>query len=651
MVAGLRGFAAALLLAAFAAPAAPAQDPATAAAAAPAGPTVEDYVALPFLSDPELSPDGRRIAARLVDPEGHRIGIWTLADGPGQRPRQINGGERVAVLSYRWAGPDRLLFDVLTFGRVAGFGVFPWPVRRVISHDISTGTTRILGRGGGMSDEVIFIDPHGLFVLLSTQDDMTTPPDVDRVDLATGARAQVQRRRSGVWNWFADNEGVVRVGVDYNERRTRIFYRPTAEADLRLIDHRRNQRDESVVEMIRFVTDTDRGVIVTNAETGRFAVYEYDFATDSRGAVLFEHPEVDVTRAIFGAEGSVDGVFFEDERPRTRWLRPELAELQRSVDSALPDKTNLILGRSRDGNRVLIWSSAGDDPGTYYVLDRAARRMEPFVTPYDRLQDHRFAPVRPVSYRSRDGLDIRGYLTLPPGREARALPLVVLPHGGPFLRDSWTFNPEVQFLAGLGYAVLQPNFRGSTGYGRDFVERGYGQLGGAMIDDIEDGVDWLVGEGIADRARVCIMGSSYGGYAAIWGAIRSPERYRCAISWAGPTDWRRMLRHDARFVVPERYIREWRRRVQGEERGDLDAVSPLRQAERLRVPLLVAHGERDARVPVAQSRDFLRALERRGIAAESVFYAEAGHDFTRTEDRADFLRRVAGFLERHNPAR
>jgi dipeptidyl aminopeptidase/acylaminoacyl peptidase len=210
----------------------------------------------------------------------------------------------------------------------------------------------------------------------------------------------------------------------------------------------------------------------------------------------------------------------------------------------------------------------------------------------------------------------------------------------------------VQFLASRGYAVLQVNFRGSTGYGRAYAERGIGQWGTGMIDDIEDGVDWLVHEGIADRARVCIMGASYGGYAALWAPIRHPDRYRCAISFAGVTDIRAMLRYDSRQFAATRYSREWRRWVEGEAHNDLDAISPFQQAARISVPLLIAHGERDRNVPVSQSRDLVRAIGRAGTGArmESVFYPQAVHGFTRPEDSADFLRHVEAFLARYNPA-
>jgi dipeptidyl aminopeptidase/acylaminoacyl peptidase len=284
------------------------------------------------------------------------------------------------------------------------------------------------------------------------------------------------------------------------------------------------------------------------------------------------------------------------------------------------------------------------------VFDRGRRRLEIFASPYAELIDRHFAATRAVTYRSRDGLTIHGYLTLPPGQPERALPLVVMPHGGPFLRDSWTFDPQVQFLASRGYAVLQANFRGSTGYGRDFVARGPGQLGTGMITDLDDGVDWLAGQGIVDRARVCIMGSSYGGYAAIWGAMRSPERYRCAISFAGPSDIRAMVRYDRRFFSARRYAREFEQRIAGEDGSDLNAISPVRHPEMLRVPALIAHGEQDTTVPVDQSRNLVRALQRTGAAIETVFYPKSAHGFTDQGESADYLRRVEAFLARHNPA-
>ena len=626
-------------------PAAVAPAPAsTAAAPIP----IRDLAVVPAITGPLLSPDGTRILAKINIAGLERLGIFRIDGAPGQPPQIVDGSPQMTW--YRWAGNDRLLIGATATGNVVGI---QFPLSRLVAYDLRTNRAQLLvvpGGGGFLGDDVIYTDPAGAYILLSAQADMLETPNVYRVDLATGRMQMVQRKQENVWNWFADGNGVVRAGVEYGEGRMRLHYRAAADQPLRRLEARRIDRDSSVIESVRFLNDTSRGLVVTNADTGRFAIYDYNFETDARGAALFEHPEVDVTAPIIGADGRVAGVSYEDDRPRIHWIDPALAQLQQSIDRALPGKTNIMVDHSLDGNRVLLWSGAADDPGTYYVYDRAARRMDGFAQPHEQLDSSRLAPVRPVRYRSRDGLQIPGYLTLPRGRDPRGLPLIVMPHGGPFMRDSWTFNAEVQFLASRGYAVFQPNFRGSTGYGREFVERGFGQLGGGMIDDMEDGVDWLAGEGTIDPRRVCIMGGSYGGYAAMWSSVRSAPRYRCAISFAGVSDLRALLRHDARSVIPRRYIREWRRRIRGEESSDLDSISPLKQVARVAVPLLIAHGEKDERVPVAQSRDLVRALERRGAPVESVFYPNAGHGFTLDADQEDYLRRVEAFLARHNPA-
>ena len=621
--------------------------PASSAAASQPLP-VEAFAEPPFLSSPLLSPDGTRIAALVTSGGRQRIGIWTLSEPRDHPPKWI---EFANVESFAWAGDNRLIVSTVGVSiMVSGDAIVVGPARRIFSRELTGDKVTPLGQAHGLFADLIFIDPYGRYVLVSSQETPISPPHVERIDLATGASVEVQRRVPGVWSWFADANGVIRVGVDYQENRARIYYRATPEAALTRSDTRRDLRDGSAIDTVRFLTNTDHGVIVTNAETGRFAVYDYDFATDTRGKVIFEHPEVDVTAAIFNAEGAVDGVTFEDDRPRVHWLNPAMAQLQGRIDGAFPGKINTIINRSRDGNRVLIFSSAADDPGIFYVFDRAARRMEIFASPYGDLVGRAFAPVRAVSYRNRAGVTIHAYLTLPPGKPERGLPLIMLPHGGPFLRDSWSFDPEVQFLASRGYAVLQPNFRGSTGYGRDFVQSGYGQYGGAMIDDMEDGIDWLAGEGVADRTRVCIMGASYGGYAAIWGAMRSPQRYRCAISFAGPTDLRAMLRYDSNSFIPRRYVRELKQRLQGEERIDLDSVSPARHPEMLHTPLLLAHGRQDPIVPMEQTERLLKALQRVHAPVESVFFQKSAHGFTDAAEAADYYHRVEAFLAAHNPS-
>jgi dipeptidyl aminopeptidase/acylaminoacyl peptidase len=225
---------------------------------------------------------------------------------------------------------------------------------------------------------------------------------------------------------------------------------------------------------------------------------------------------------------------------------------------------------------------------------------------------------------------------------------VVLPHGGPHARDTWTYDADVQFLANRGYAVLQPNFRGSTGYGKEFLEKGYGQWGGAMQNDINDGVAWLVEQGIVDAKRVCIMGVSYGGYAALIGAITSPDIYRCAISYAGVTDvkaWMKSHRYD---MLPKRY-RKWRQRVLGEADSSSGSPSPIDFAERVSIPVLLGHGTKDDRVPFRQAEKMARALRRANKDVEYLTFKDAGHGYE-GDDHVRFLNAVEAFLSKHNPA-
>jgi len=276
--------------------------------------------------------------------------------------------------------------------------------------------------------------------------------------------------------------------------------------------------------------------------------------------------------------------------------------------------------------------------------------MSPFVALYEKLIGKRLAPMEPVRYIARDGLEIRAYLTLPPGKGTANLPLVVMPHGGPFVRDIWGYDAWVQYLASKGYAVLQPNYRGSTGFGKAFVEKGNGQFGRGMQDDVDDGVKWLAAKGTVDPKRVCIMGASYGGYAAMLAAVRNPELYRCAISFAGLSDVSAQLKYDRKSFAASRYFRNWRDRVKGDKDFELDTISPLKMADRMTVPILIAHGTADRTVPVSQSQRLHDALLKIKRPHEFVLYKDEGHGFADPANATDFLDRVGKFLAEHNPS-
>lgn len=613
-------------------------------------PSAESFAEPPFFHDPELSPDGRRLVAKSVVDGITAVLVADLAKedlGLIRKPLPENR----PLLWARWAGNERILLSILSPVKLLGI---EFPTTRLFIYDLPTSTFRMIeGKVGGLDgDDVIHVDPSGKYILLSTQKSIIDYPGVWRVDLSTLAMEQIVKPQSRVLSWYADPEGVVRAGIGAEGRRWWILYRGPGETKFRKIVKGRvsNKEQESDIDRVIPVVGSDKGYAIANKQTGRYALYHYDFATDMLGEPVFEHPQVDVESVTYSsATGRVEAIEYTDDRDRIHWLDPEMKAIQARIDRTFPQSINRVVSKSEDGKTMLVWAGGAADPGAYYVYNIPTRKIAELVRPHT-VEPAALSAMEAVKYTARDGLEIPAYLTLPKGRGRKALPFVVMPHGGPFVRDKWTYDPWVQFLASRGYAVLQPNFRGSTGYGRAFVEAGEGQWGRKMQDDIDDGVRWLTQQGIAHPGRVCIMGASYGGYAALWAAARNPDIYRCAISFAGISDVRAMLRYDSRGFAARRYYRDWRDKVKGEGKFDLESISPIKAVNRMAIPLLIGHGADDSNVPSSQSAKLHEALQKAGKPHEYILYKDEGHNLEDPKNLADFLKRVEGFLARHNPA-
>ncbi|MDQ3145313.1 MAG: S9 family peptidase [Pseudomonadota bacterium] len=618
-------------------------------ALAQAPPTIpiSAFAALPSIKMPRVSPDGQRVAAVSVARNISQIMLFR-PDESASKTTMVRIGE-LPITDVRWAGNSRLLVQVIATGRLMGVEV---PMGRLLVVDVSTGGVKVADKKsrGIYGGEILYTDPTGTHALVASQDDVMSSPSVKRIDLATGDTTVVEKERANIWDWVADSTGVVRGGFTYQDGRWTLWYRGRAGEPLRPIRGKAANNQDSSVDRMIFGKDGASSMIVTNEKSDRFGVYDYDVETGGIGKLLFESPIADISEVLIDPRTlTLAGVQYHDDRQRTFWFDPKLKKLQDKLDQAIPGQVNEIVDPGAE-HRSLIRSTGASRPPSYFLLDRKTLTMTKVLEPYDRIDPAHLAPVKPVHFTARDGLRIPAYLTLPVGRDAKKLPLIVLPHGGPFARDEWAYDPIVQFLANRGYAVLQPQFRGSTGYGRAFVAKGSGQWGRGMQDDLDDGVDWLATGGIIDPARVCVVGGSYGGYAALWGVIRNPERYRCAASSAGVTDLRRQLRENRKSFSATRYFREWRTKVAGEGKFDLDLVSPLAQADRLKRPVLIVHGEKDRTVVARQGHDMVKALRKNGADVTSAFYPEGGHDFDSSEDFANYLELLEAFLRKHNPA-
>lgn len=598
----------------------------------PRTPTAAELLAPPAIEDPQLSPDGTGIAARIA-PRG-QLALYDLSrPDAAPHPLALPRGERLEW--YVWRGPGRLLASLHRDDRA--------PTTRLVEIEAGSGQVVQLGqsRPAEIGEELLHIDRKAGFLLLKAQDRRRDTPAVWRVDLATGLRTLAVAAQPHVRDWVVDGAGVVRAGMGEKGDRSFLVYR-RGEGD-------RFSRGEGAADpdIAQFapVQGSDQGYALAEAPSGRIALYGYDFRRSRLGALVYENDKADLDGFELGPDGKPAGVAYTDDRDRMLWFDGTARSRQAAIDAALPGRTNRIVSASDDRARLLVYSATASDPGTYYLFEHGQARRIAAINPA--LEGKPLSAVTSIAYAARDGLTIQGYLTLPAGRQARDLPLIVMPHGGPFARDGWDYDPWVQYLAGKGYAVLQPNYRGSTGFGRKMTARGDGEWGRGMQDDADDGVAWLAGRGTIDPKRVCIMGASYGGYAAMWAAARDKGIYRCAISYAGISDVRAQLDYDHK-TFEERAFRAWRNRIQGRA-PSLESLSPVTYAAGLTMPILIAHGTADQTVPVDQSERMHDALTRLGKAHEFVEYPGEDHTMRDPANEADFLARVGKFLDAHNP--
>lgn len=357
----------------------------------------------------------------------------------------------------------------------------------------------------------------------------------------------------------------------------------------------------------------------------------------------------DVEDVYFSADRSMPiAVAYEAGLPEIDWIVPDHADakLLAALTRSFPGQQLRPVSWSRDSSRLLFHVQSDRNPGELYLYDRKINKAQ-FVYAYrDWIDPAQMGERRPVEFKSRDGATLHGYLTLPPGRDAKALPLVVHPHGGPFgIRDHWAWEADPQFLASRGYAVLQVNFRGSDGYGSKHYEAARAKWGTMMIDDITDGVRELQRAGTIDASRICIYGGSYGGYAALMSAVREPELYRCVIGYAGVYDLSALKRQSdiGRSKGGRNYIDQYI----GDDAETLEAQSPINMLDRLKAPVLIVHGELDERAPYAQARALRSAMEDRHLRYEWLAKSGEGHGFWKEENREEFYARLLAFLDAH----
>lgn len=594
---------------------------------------LEDFFRKPDKIALRLSPDGKSLA--WLEPWERRLNLTVqdLADGG---TRRVTATRERDLGGYIWVSNDRLVY-VQDTGGDENYRLYA--VGRDGGNPIDL--TPFDGVKCDIVDELEQDDDHILFQM-NRRDPQVF--DVYRLNVHDGSMSLVGENPGNIQSWFTDHDGKLRLAMTTDGVNTSLLARDTEADEWRTVatyDFKEYARPQ-------IFTFDNRGIYVaSNLGRDTLAIAEYDLALGRESRVLFEHDEVDVDTLLFSrARKCLTGVAFDVERLEYHFFDELRAELQEFVDAQLPGRQNVVVSHSRDENHYVVVSGSDRTLGEYHLLDVRARTLTLLFEISPWIDETQMAETRPIRFDARDGLAIRGYLTMPPGSGGQPAPLIVHPHGGPWARDRWSFDPELQFLASRGYAVLQINFRSSAGFGRAFLEAGFGQWGLSMQDDITDGVRWVLDEGLADPARVAIYGGSYGGYATLAGLTKTPDLYACGISYVGvsnlftwiesiPPYWKPYLEMIHEMVGhPER------------DRERFEATSPFFNAESIAAPLFVAQGANDPRVPKQESDQIVEALRARGVEVTYMVKENEGHGFLNEENRFDFYREMERFLGR-----
>ncbi|MGA1129676.1 MAG: alpha/beta fold hydrolase, partial [Chthoniobacterales bacterium] len=570
-------------------------------------------------------------------PWENRLNVFVQpSDGSGE-PRRLTDATKRDIAGYFWAAKDQVVY-LQDDGGDENFHLYAVDVGGNNRRDL----TPFPGVRVGVVDDLRDDEDH-LLISMNKRDARVF--DVFRLNTRTGEMELVAENPGSVSSWITDHDGQVRAAVQTDGVNTELLTRASSDEPFKKVLST-NFRES--VSPLFFTFDNKELYASSNLGRDKAAIVRLDPETGKELEVLFEHPEVDTGRLLASDKRKViTAAAFTRDKQEYHFFDDWRRELQEKLEKKLPGTEVALSSMNRDEDKFIVIAHSDRSRGTFYFYDSEADELRKLAEVSPWLDAGKLAPMEPVRIPARDGLELPGYLTLPPALEPKNLPAVLLVHGGPWARDEWGFDGTAQFLANRGYAVLQVNFRGSTGYGREFWEKSFKQWGKAMQDDLTDSAKWLVGRGIADPKRIAIYGGSYGGYAALAGMAFTPEVYAAGVSFVGPSNIFTLLASVPPYWEPYRQMQYEMIGHPETEKELLTAASPLFSADKISAPLLIAQGANDPRVKKAESDQIVEALRKRGIDVPYIVKDNEGHGFANEENRLYFYRALERFLAKH----
>lgn len=610
--------------------------------------SVEDLFTSPRRAAATISPDGTRLA--YLAPWHDRLNVWVQDLTPDAEPQRVTGDENRSIVVYQWTDDSRWLLYLQDSD-----GDENWHVYRVDLTDPGAPAVDLTPFDGVRS---YFELPRGLPGKAIVAMNQRTPQltDAYELDIGTAELTLIAENPGTVVSWMSSDDGELFGTTMSDDGGLQISQWQRATGTLRTIGSYEGSDYPVGIHPVQATPDGSGIWIGSNRDTDRTRLVRIDVATGEETEVD-SHPTFDLGGPLSGVAplilsrrtGELIGTRYFGERQVIRALEPGFADVLANVEK-LSDGDVTSLSSDDDGRRWVVAFNVDRDPGATYLYDHHSGESRLLFRPLPHLDPETLAPMTPVTITARDGLALHSYLTLPVGVEPQGLPLVLLVHGGPWARDAWGFQADVQLLANRGYAVLQVNFRGSTGYGKAFVKAAVGEFAGKMHDDLIDAVEWAVDQGYADRDRVAIFGGSYGGYAALVGVTFTPDVFAAAIDYVGISSLANFMRTLPNVARPF-LANNWHAFVgdpsDPTQEADMLARSPITHVDRIQTPLLVVQGANDSRVVQAESDNLVAALRERGVEVEYMVKADEGHGFLNPDNQIDMYHAVERFLAEH----
>ena len=599
---------------------------------------VEDFFKNPEKSSYQLSPDGRYYA--YLAPYMRRMNIFVQEIGSDSFIQLTQDTIR-DISGYFWANNNRILY-LKDSGGDENFKLFGVN----IDGSNSSGLTDFDKVRTSVIDPLPEIED---FIIIEMNKRNPQVFDPYRLNINTGELTMLAENPGNIQTWITDHDGNLRMAVAIVDGvNASVLFRETEKDPFKTV---LTTSFKETMSPHFFTFDNQNIYASSNLGRDKAAIVEFDPREGKEIRVLYENPDYDVDGLYYSRVKKIlttarytswkrERYFFDQELEKTfALLKNELGDLSFEISS-----------RNKAEDLLIIRSYSDKSLGAYYLYDTKTQSINKIMDVSPWLDENEMASQLPVQYTSRDGLTINAYLTLPKGynmENAKNLPVVINPHGGPWARDEWGYNPEVQFLANKGFAVFQMNFRGSTGYGRSFWEASFKQWGKAMQDDITDGVNWLIEKGIADKSKIAIYGASYGGYATLAGVTLTPDLYAAAVDYVGVSNLFTFMN-----TIPPYWVTylEMLHEMVGNPSTDslmMREASPVFHVDKIKTPLFVAQGANDPRVNINESNQMVEALKNRGVEVEYMVKDNEGHGFYNEENRYDFYHAMEKFLTKH----